>query len=592
MPRYTAKKILALRAGNSLPGTTRNVTVTANGGRTASVDWSDDLSQVTLNMPSLPPDAVLTRAEADRLVAFIGHECCHVLHSDRAAWRRAIALGKRVQDWTNALEDVRIERKEIEAGAFPALGGLLAGMANHLHYEAVIESRKHGRTIGAEVRDAVYASCILGRVANGYPIPAAAGLEGDLSLDARRLVNVALVGLSDCRSTDDVVTLAEKLVAMEPPPEPKAPPSQPDDSSREGPEGDDGPDGSREGPEGDDGPDGSREGPEGDDGEGEGEGASPSTEADLTKAVDAIAKRAGIDDLDTHNETATAYGLSVVPTKVSAPRLGAIPGGEHAAAAKALSDRLPRNSLLHGQIGRLLVSAEVRGVTHHESSGRLDRRALARMQTGAADVFSRREDTPGIDTALMILIDGSVSMRAQVDHVNSRMDVAQTAAWHIARAAESANAKVCVASFHTMKSRSGDWIPGADVKVIKPWEVAMTDRAAHLAAEQPGGGTPLSPAIMRAATILADVGATRRVLMVLTDGECDFGADGVTRACALATDMGIETVGIGMDCPSVTAAFPPHYSVNVENLHQLATTGLGVLVRMLEDANPRAGGND
>jgi Mg-chelatase subunit ChlD len=192
----------------------------------------------------------------------------------------------------------------------------------------------------------------------------------------------------------------------------------------------------------------------------------------------------------------------------------------------------------------------------------------------------------------MILIDGSISMRALVDYVNSRMDVAQTAAWHIARAAESANAKVCVAGFHTLKDRHGHWITGADVKVIKPWEVAMADRAAHLAAELPGGGTPLSPAIMAAGRMLADVGATRRVLMVLTDGECDFGADGVTRACSLAADMGIETVGIGMDCPSVTAAFPPHYSVNVENLHQLATTGLGVLVRMLEDANPRAGGND
>jgi Mg-chelatase subunit ChlD len=390
---------------------------------------------------------------------------------------------------------------------------------------------------------------------------------------------------------------------MEPPPEPKAQDGQGDDDasqgSQDGQGDDDASQGSQDGQGDDDGSQGSQDGqgddddgPAGDAGEGEGAGSGPATDADLTKAIDAIAKRAGIDDLDKHNETATAYGLSVVPTKVSPPHNARFHPTMTAAAVAELNNRLPRNSLLHGQIGRLLVSAEVRRVTHHESSGRLDRRALARMRTGATDVFSRREDTPGIDTALMLLIDGSISMNYMVDQTNRRMDVAQTAAWHIARAAESANAKVCVASFHTIKDRRGDWIMGADVKVIKPWEIAMADRAAHLAAEQPNGGTPLSPAIMQAARMLADVSATRHILMVLTDGECDFGADGVTRACALATDMGVETVGIGMDCPSVTAAFPPRYSVNVENLHQLATTGLGVLVQMLEDANPRAGGND
>jgi anti-anti-sigma regulatory factor len=42
-----------------------------------------------------------------------------------------------------------------------------------------------------------------------------------------------------------------------------------------------------------------------------------------------------------------------------------------------------------------------------------------------------------------------------------------------------------------------------------------------------------------------------------------------------------------MSCKSVIKAFPPRYSINVENLEQLAATGLGVLVAMLEDANPR-----
>jgi hypothetical protein len=41
-----------------------------------------------------------------------------------------------------------------------------------------------------------------------------------------------------------------------------------------------------------------------------------------------------------------------------------------------------------------------------------------------------------------------------------------------------------------------------------------------------------------------------------------------------------------MNAPGVASAFPPRYSVNVEDLGQLATTGLGVLTNMLEEANP------
>src|SRR3954466_641006 len=124
MPRYidviratteTATKILALRTGTA----GRRLIVTTYGGKTASVDWSPDQSTITLNMPSLPPDSWLTRAEADRLVAFIAHECCHVLHTDRSAWERACQAGPRVREWTNALEDVRIEATEICAGHFP-----------------------------------------------------------------------------------------------------------------------------------------------------------------------------------------------------------------------------------------------------------------------------------------------------------------------------------------------------------------------------------------------------------------------------------------------------------------------------------------
>ena len=99
MPRYievvnatyeTATKILALREGDKVRHV---VTVTTEGGATASVSHKNGSPNVVLNMPTLPPDSVLTRAEADRLVAFIVHECCHVLHTSSKAWATGMRGG-------------------------------------------------------------------------------------------------------------------------------------------------------------------------------------------------------------------------------------------------------------------------------------------------------------------------------------------------------------------------------------------------------------------------------------------------------------------------------------------------------------------
>jgi hypothetical protein len=89
----------------------------------------------------------------------------------------ACKAGARVRDWTNALEDVRIEQKEIRAGAFPALGSLLSTMVNHLHYEAVIGAGKARSAPALPTRP----MCPALGVANGYAVPAAGGLEDGLS---------------------------------------------------------------------------------------------------------------------------------------------------------------------------------------------------------------------------------------------------------------------------------------------------------------------------------------------------------------------------------------------------------------------------
>ena len=256
------------------------------------------------------------------------------------------------------------------------------------------------------------------------------------------------------------------------------------------------------------------------------------------------------------------------------------------AVAANIAERLSANRVLHGQISRLLVSEEVHRHTHHETRGRLDRRALVRMGTGAIDVYTQRDDTPAINTAVMILIDGSGSMSVDAAGGHTRMDMAHTAAWHMAFAAEAADAKVCLAAFYTRIV--GSDMRGAQISIIKPWEDTLARRGVNLASVKPQAFTPLSPAIVGAARMMGDVTqCTRRILIVLTDGDCDYGADAVRQACGVAAQLGVEVVGIGMCAPDVIHAFPPRYSVNVNDLAQLASTGMGVLVDMLEDSNQR-----
>ena len=156
MPRYlevvsaageTATKILALRAKEGTGTKIPSVRVSTLGGRTASVDWSP--YSVTLNMPSLPPDAVLTRGEAGQAGSIYRSRMLPMsCHSDRGVWAQAVAAGTRVRDWTNALEDVRIEAKEIGIGKFPALRGLLESM----NRPAALRERHRGRKNRADYR--------------------------------------------------------------------------------------------------------------------------------------------------------------------------------------------------------------------------------------------------------------------------------------------------------------------------------------------------------------------------------------------------------------------------------------------------------
>jgi hypothetical protein len=587
--RETTTKIVARRS------VTVSVTVNAEGGNTASVFRQGGL--VTLRLPSLPADAILSRSEADQFVAYIGHEMCHVLHTDWTV--NPSQLPPRVMVWANALEDVRIEAKELAEGPFKGLRGLIESLTLSRYAEALAMMQRAGKVLGEDINNAPYIVTLLGRLANGYSLAPITPLAGKLSPSVKRLTDYALAKLPGCQNTRDCVALAHELVKMEGGFTQQAQGQQqdaqgqgkPQQGQQEPGQGDEGEPGEAsenasgepqdgDGPEGESATEGQGnsnngggepqgKGKKGKGGEGAGGKDTPeiSPDVSLSSAVKDIAKR----NPGHHGNAAQLNDIKATHvTPKPAPYT-------NTAAESALNSLLPSNSVLHGQIARLLVSEERNQRTHHESSGRLDRRAIVRMRTGAQDVFSRREYMPGNDTAVMVLVDTSGSM-SNSDAGQSRMTLAKGAVWAIAKAAESAGGKLAIAGFkgNTTITR---------LIVVKDFTQPVSNAAGEIwGSLHATGSTPLSASIVTAAQDLANVQATRRILMVVTDGMCDLGADTVQAACRLASDYGVETVGIGIACEAVTAAFPARYSVNVKDATQLAASGLGALVSMLEEA--------
>jgi Cobalamin biosynthesis protein CobT VWA domain len=644
----TAGKIIAQRKGaNNRPV---RVTVGTKGGATASVQVNG--SHATMNLPTLPASTVLSRSEADRMLGFIAHECLHVLHTDWQWWSHCVAAGARTRHWANCLEDVRIEAKEIRAGHFPALRGILSATTDHVHYQGIGRAAKDGRAIGARIADAPYCVAILGRMANRYTVPTARGLRAALHPDVARLVDRALAEVTSCGSTYDVYNLAMRMVDLErqiieantpPPPPPPPPPRDDQDAPGEptddqdapgadgddqddqddqdapgaagddqddqdapgaaGAAGDDQDDQDAPGADGDDqddqddqdapgadGDDQDAPGADGDDqddqdapGDGHGDGNenpyslddAPEASETLAEVAEAIAERQTPDAPKPMGNGLHGYRNVTVnlPARLSS--------GDPLAHVQAYNTALPGRAVLHGQISRLLVSPERVSVTHRETSGRLDRRALARIGTGALDVFSRKQEAPGMDTALLVLIDLSSSMRGPAH------EMACVTAFHLAAAAEDAGAKVAVYGF--MDHDEPMDVATARLVPLLPFGMPVRANAHRLLAVRPHITTPLSPAILGCAEVLRTIDATRHVMMVLTDGDCDYGNACVTDACLVARSWGVEVVGLGMAAPQVAAAFPTGYSVNVPTLDALGQTGLGVLARMLEEAAPDLG---
>ncbi len=260
-------------------------------------------------------------------------------------------------------------------------------------------------------------------------------------------------------------------------------------------------------------------------------------------------------------------GPTLLPTEVRSPRTGSIAPGK-------VSD-LP----IAGQLRILLLSEGKAKVLSEQTSGKIDKRKLARLALPVVPgsdswrrSFRKRIPAKKLNTALSLLVDGSGSMGG------TKMQLAAGAAGSMVKAiAGPLRIPTAVNGFSTAGHKNV-MIPVKDFH-----EVVHPDDIAKRCMGFPMAGNADGEAVLWAADQLLKRREKRKVLIVLSDGMPSDGAHIINPGTMLsyaieqARKRGVEVYGIGIEDRSVTNFYGKECKVisNANELGSALITTLG-----------------
>lgn len=169
-------------------------------------------------------------------------------------------------------------------------------------------------------------------------------------------------------------------------------------------------------------------------------------------------------------------------------------------------------------------------------------------------VFRRREETEGIDTAVVILIDVSGSTQGRV--LNAEI--------------EAADQVLSSLSFGSVSSSV--LVFDDELQQVTGFGEGIRQYRRRILQGRRGGSTNDILAINYAAQVLAQRREKRKILMVLTDGDGDQGHEKTKQLTERIDKLGITCIGIGINCPNVRRAYSQH--VVVKDLKELSEVSL------------------
>jgi Cobalamin biosynthesis protein CobT VWA domain len=268
---------------------------------------------------------------------------------------------------------------------------------------------------------------------------------------------------------------------------------------------------------------------------------------------------------------------------------------ENAYMIDAVRAALSAPAKLRRDVTLAVKSPERVGRDRRQTTGRMDMRLSAQMRAGSQNVFSRRHDETGVQAAVSLLVDMSSSMRG------ARAQAAAALALHLGDALKAAGVKFEIGGYYQMSPRE-DGACRARLGFCKEMNAGWTQEArgkTAALAHMPSGGTATMPAAKEMARrLLNERNATRRILLVLTDGADCYSPESMKACRDFYAKLGVEIVALAIMVTeghydggfAVKQLLQRSFGKNVtfvNNLSQIATAGLHELVTVL-NASDRA----
>ena len=410
------------------------------------------------------------------------------------------------------------------------------------------------------------------------------------------------------------------------------------DESDDGESGDSGDDSDDDESEGDDGQgdesdeptedDELSEGEEESDGGGYGAGTSGQDQneelelksADLGEAIEELLAQPEAPEVDDYGRVdETLINASTADSGLDAvvPITDSVMNANAAYANEMLEDMEGHLNAVSQRLARLLLAFRPRRWEGGHRSGRLNARRLSQIPTHATDrVWSKRKPSAAMDTAVMLVVDCSASMKARVNGGKTqRIEIAARAALAMTIGLQRAGVATKVVGFNTAYQTEaqrdayrsmGDYdsyplgtrLSPHTMHVVMEWRdkrvqrttdsIQNFNRLAHAAS----GANSDGDAIMYARDELARRPEQRKVLIVLSDGQPAGGrmygeGEFLKKAVLDTIASGIECVGIGIASKDV-AEYYPHHVVIEKHISELPDILMGELGDLLKPkANQR-----
>ena len=450
----------------------------------------------TIKLPSVDNSLQMDERLVKVARGYVDHEAAHVKWTSQDEWRAAIDRFKQSKEnaWDkkcamNALEDVRIERKltALYAGSKRNIETLAHSIQMELH-DSLAES---GRTLND--LDAIEIGAVsvtwYGRQMGGYGQSCGEAFE-KLDVELQDVVKAAVHKIDDNSTTKDMADLAEDLVKEfvrlagrggeeeeEEEEEEKGKGRKGDDG--EGEEEDDSvPENSDD--EGDGGDDnGSGSDSDGDDSDGDspddindgdGDSSEETNESDKENSggrhqespvsskrpkkdsvaidPDELKEKSVVKELESKRDDGKYdFQYRRFTDRFDKVISGAQLRSDSTEYDKMLDATAGQTNVLRRTLERKLAAKMKRSWVGGQQKGRLDSRRLVGAYTGSENIYKQREDSDDIDTAVIILIDHSMSMS------HGRIIMAAKACVALASALENTNISYAIQGF-TTNSRS------------------------------------------------------------------------------------------------------------------------------------------